>query len=513
MLRVVVSGMHKLCVYLRFVYTHADVTELLILAVRVKVLEIYIFYSTGIQIIRGKGNARVYPYDANQMERTHNQMELYALEALEKTTPQYGVKGPSILSKISHFDLVSGFVPDFLHCALLGVARQLVGLWFESRNHEDPWYIGQPSKQSLYDGCLHQIVVPKEIRRLPRSIGAREHWKANEYKTFVLYYSLIVLRGILPSQFLNHYFLFVWSVHKLLGTTISSDDLSKVEAALDVFIVKMEELYGIGNCTFNVHQLSHLVKSTKMCGPLWAVSTFTFESNNGTLKKMIQGTQYVSDQVCQTYSIMKHLPVFMQQSVQGNGHVCDVLEKLIHGKIQTRRAVKLGENLVALSKVKVQEASVEEMVTLTEAAGGVVNNILYEYNRFIWNGTVYDTDQYKSSAKRKNCYIEARHQARPSHFKIKGLVTIKKCTCPIRNHEQCGCCKNHVLICMPIRIINNRLYRCADLNLTSDFISEILECPELVVALQLSDIVRKCVKVEHATKLYLIDMPNMIEME
>ena len=171
---------------------------------------------------------------------------------------------------------------------------------------------------------------------------------------------------------------------------------------------------------------------------------------------------------------MKHLPVFMQQSVQGNDHVSDVLEKLINGKIQTRRAVKLGENLVALSKVKVREASVEEILSLTEAAGGVVNNILYEYNRFIWNGTVYDTDRYQRSAKRKNCYIEARHQGQSSHFKIKGLVTIKKCTCPIRNHEQCGCCKKHVLICMPIRIINNRLYRCADLNLTSDFLSEVL---------------------------------------
>ena len=123
--------------------------------------------------------------------------------------------------------------------------------------------------------------VPKEIRRLPRSITTREHWKANEYKTFVLYYSLIILQGILPLP----YFLFVWSLHKLLSTCISPDDLMKVKAALDFFIVKMEEHYGIGSCTFNIHQLSHLARSTEMCGPLWAVSTFTFEGKNSTLKK------------------------------------------------------------------------------------------------------------------------------------------------------------------------------------------------------------------------------------
>ena len=298
-------------------------------------------------MVCGKGYARAYPFDEAQKERTHQEMVLFAVQALEKKTPQYGVKGPSMLSRISHFDITNGFVPDFLHCALLGVARQLPSLWFETSNHENPWYIGQPSKQAIYDTNLKNIAVPKEVRRLPRSITTREHWKANEYKTFVLYYSLIVLQGILPLPFLNHYFLFVWSLHKLLGTCISSDDLMKVKAALDFFIVKIEELYGVGNCTFNVHQLSHLVaKITQMCGPLWAVSTFTFESNNATLKKMIQGTQYVSDQVCKTYAIMKTLPVFMKQSVQGNDHVNKVLQKLIHGKTETRRAVRLAENEV-----------------------------------------------------------------------------------------------------------------------------------------------------------------------
>ena len=101
----------------------------------------------------------------------------------------------------------------------------------------------------------------------------------------------------------------MWSLHQLLGTCILSGDLAKVKAALDLFIVNVEELYGVEHCSFNVHQLSHLAKSTRMCGPLWAVSTFVFESNNAILKNMIQGTQHVSDQVCETYAIMRTLPV------------------------------------------------------------------------------------------------------------------------------------------------------------------------------------------------------------
>ena len=337
-----------------------------------------------------------------QKERTHSEMEMYAVKAPKTRTPQYGVKGPSILSKLSHFDLVDGFVPDFLHCALLGVARQPVSLWFDTSNHDRPWYIGQPCTLAKYDARVKNVVVPKEVRRLPRSIQTREHWKANEFKSFVLYHSLVVLQGILPSRFLSH-FLFVWSLHKLLGTSITHQDLVKVRAALDLFIIQMEELYGVGSCTFNVHQLSHLSKSTRMCGPLWAVSTFTFESNNGILKKMIQGTQYVSEQVCHTYAIMKTLPVLMKQCVNSNENVSHVLQKLVNGKKETQRAVQLTENLVALSKAKIRYLSEEECLTMA-LAGEVVNKVGYEYNRFTWK--LYDTELYRRSDKRKNCLLK-----------------------------------------------------------------------------------------------------------
>ena len=109
-------------------------------------------------------------------------MEVLALEALRKKFPQFGVKGPSMLSKLSHFDLVDGFVRDFIHCSLLGVVQQLLSLWFDSNNHNSPWYIGQQSKHTIFECHLKNIVAPKEVQRLPMSISAQEHWKGNEYK-------------------------------------------------------------------------------------------------------------------------------------------------------------------------------------------------------------------------------------------------------------------------------------------------------------------------------------------
>jgi hypothetical protein len=331
-------------------------------------------------------------------------------------------------------------------------------------------------------------------------------------KLFVLYYSLVVLQGILPSRFLSHFFLFVWSLHKLLGTSITHEDLVKGKAALDFFIIQMEELYGTGSCTFNVHQLSHLVKSTQMCGPLWAVSTFTFESNNGILKKMIQGTQHVSEQVCHTYAIMKTLPVLMKQSVDGNENVSEVLQKLVNGKKETCGAVRLAENLVALSKAKIRNLSEEERLTMA-LAGEVVNKVVYEYNRFTWEQKLYDTELYRRSDKRKNCFIKAVNQGKDIYCKIKALVTVKKCNCDIQHHEDCHCPKHSVLMCMPLKVVSNRLFRYDHFRITSDFLLEVLESTHSVILVQLNEIVTKCVKVKLSDKVYLIEMPNMVEVE
>jgi hypothetical protein len=260
-------------------------------------------------------------------------MESSAVEALERNTPVCGIRAPSMLSNIAHFDMVNGFVPYFLHCALLGVARQFVTLWFDSKNHKQPWYIGKPSKEAIYDKHIKGIFVPKEVRLLPRSITSREHWKGNEFKTFVLYHCLLTLKDILPNVYLNHFVLFVWALHKLLGTSVSHDDIAKAEAVLNYFVLKTEQLYGISNCTFNVHQLSHLAKSTAMCGPLWAVSTFVFEDNNTCLKNMIQGTQYVSEQVCHTYALKKTLPLYLKQTVKESDKASELLQTIL-GKLK-----------------------------------------------------------------------------------------------------------------------------------------------------------------------------------
>ena len=467
---------------------------------------------SGIEIERGRGTARVYPYEQCPQPRTHESMERRAIGAIEKGVPQEGVKGPSLLSSLNHFDLVNGFVPDFLHCALLGVARQFVSLWFESKNHCEPWYIGQPTKQTQYDRLLRGITVPKEVRRLPRSITTREHWKANEFKTFVLYFSLIVLEGLLPSLYLNHFFLFVWSLHKLLSTSISPTDIVKVEAVLNYFILRTGELYGEGNCTYNIHQLSHLASSTRMCGPLWAVLTFDFEGNNAVLKNMFQGTQYIADQIGNDYVMSKAMPYLMKQHAKGNEYLLDVCEGMF-GKTRTKKATLLLNNLLALSKPRVRYLSEEETLATRIVFDCPVNRIVYEYNRFLWNEKVYDTSSYTRSTKRQNSMVKLNIAGEIHFGQLNGLVTVKhSCVCQISNHEQCNCEKDNLIFCSLFNVIDNETFKCSHFNITSEFLCEV-ELTSRIVCLRLDSIITKCVKVFKGNRLFLVEMPNMLEFE
>ena len=152
---------------------------------------------------------RYYPYRFPVVMRSARNQAAYAVEATAGN-PVKGVKGMTVADLLPTFNTVRGTVADYTHSVCQGVMRQMVDLWFNPKNHGESYYIGKEAK--LVDERLQLISPPNEIHRSPRSISKRLHWKASEWRAFI-FYSLIVLRGILPRSFLNHYFLFVYGIY------------------------------------------------------------------------------------------------------------------------------------------------------------------------------------------------------------------------------------------------------------------------------------------------------------
>lgn len=201
-----------------------------------------------------------------------------------RCTPIDGIKAISSMIALNDFDLVNGWSIDYMHCILLGVTKKLMTLWLDSKNHKEKYYI-QPKNQVILSNRIKSIRPTFEITRKPRSIFERENFKANEYRSFLLYYLRYSLNGLLEKCYIDNFQLLSSAVYTLLLEKISFEEISIVESKLKHFTDEYENLYGRHNVTINTHLLRHIGTAVRNLGPLWAQSAFGFETNNGHLVK------------------------------------------------------------------------------------------------------------------------------------------------------------------------------------------------------------------------------------
>lgn len=117
------------------------------------------------------------------------------------------------------------------------------------------------------DERMANIKVPHDFNRTVKGLAHVKHWKgmhyicwggvtymccfipsASEYRSWVLYFSLPVLQGILPDPFFTHYALLVAAMQLLLSDSISPAALQSAEQYLHRFYEMFADLYGMYNC-------------------------------------------------------------------------------------------------------------------------------------------------------------------------------------------------------------------------------------------------------------------------
>ncbi|CAH3171347.1 unnamed protein product [Porites lobata] len=225
-----------------------------------------------------KGHTHAYPFDEANLRtghgepRTHEQTLKFAAEATKESAQKgipssvKGVKGYSWFMFIPKFDIIRGIAIDYMHSTLLGV----------------PWSVCKRMKE-IEERYL-KISPPSCITRLPRSLIANfGHLKASELRTFLLFYSVPCLYGILPEEYFQHYL----HLH---------------------FCIRIKELYAARYETFNVHCLLHMTERVRDLGPLWTHSCFCFEDFNGELRSLFHGTQSVEEQIVTAVSVQQRIP-------------------------------------------------------------------------------------------------------------------------------------------------------------------------------------------------------------
>ncbi|XP_024892971.1 uncharacterized protein LOC112468153, partial [Temnothorax curvispinosus] len=189
--------------------------------------------------------------------------------AIKSGTVIMGIKNVTSLINLPFFNIIDGFVPDYLHCYLAGVAKQITECVLKLLKRSDIEQL---------NSLLLEIKVPNQLCRLTRSLKDRHQWKAREWENWLLYYSVPLFGTVVNNEILQHWLLLAESLYGLLKTSLSIEELDKIDESLHKFVLGVETLYKKRAMTYNVHQLLHISKSVYNWGPLWAHSTFPFES-------------------------------------------------------------------------------------------------------------------------------------------------------------------------------------------------------------------------------------------
>jgi hypothetical protein len=219
--------------------------------------------------------------------------------------PVHGIKNVPPVVGLPKFNCIRGFSIDYMHCVLIGVCNRLFDLYFCTSNKE---YSINPAKAKVLDKRLLEIKPPSEIARKPRSlIKFRADLKANEIRSLLLYYLPVVLDGILPKKYLEHFKILSASIFVLLKAKITDDELISCNSNLKKFVHDFELFYGKVSVTMNVHLLLHVCAAVRDLGPLWTQSAFGFETNNGCLIKGVKGTHNVLKQITSQYILKRKL--------------------------------------------------------------------------------------------------------------------------------------------------------------------------------------------------------------
>ena len=158
----------------------------------------------------------------------------------------------SILLNLPHFDVIRFHTIDPMHCIFLGISKYTVKLWKESN------ILKERDFEMLQDK-VDSMNVPPNIGRIPRKVKSGfASFTADEWKHWILIYSLFALYEVLPTRDYNCWYVFVEACQLLCQATITKMQVLHAHDLIVKFCKMFEELYGFQMCTPNMHMACDL---------------------------------------------------------------------------------------------------------------------------------------------------------------------------------------------------------------------------------------------------------------
>lgn len=224
-------------------------------------------------------NKRMAYLDLNAPLRTN--------QSFREKQDEFYHKDSSPLEEFS-FDIISTVVLEYMHNICLGVMKKLIVFWVKGKK---PVRLVNPnavSEELINLKCY----LPSEFNRLPRPLEECEHWKAVEFRTFLLYTGPIVLKGRLKKTLFKHFMLLNCAIRLLISSETCYIYNNLAKDLLKRFVFEYSSHYGEGFVGYNVHGLIHVSDFVLKHGNLDLFSAFKYENYLQFLKKSCKNDRF-----------------------------------------------------------------------------------------------------------------------------------------------------------------------------------------------------------------------------
>lgn len=196
--------------------------------------------------------------------------------------------------------MISQFPVEPMHLVDLGVMKKMLNLLLKNKTVVKLNKIDKLNMSTILLGLSPYI--PKEFARKPRSFNEVHRWKATEFRQFLLYTGVVVLKEILPLFLYNHFLLLHCTYRILLHPMAFNGDLTVVDKMIQRFVKNFSRYYGNSNVSYNVHNLLHLRECANQFGPLTDISAYPYENFMKSLKRKVKTPRHIGKQIFNQFS-------------------------------------------------------------------------------------------------------------------------------------------------------------------------------------------------------------------
>lgn len=280
---------------------------------------------------------------------------------------------------------------------------------------------------------------------------------------------------------------------------------------LDDFYSLCPELYGDRMCVLNVHLLSYMANFVHLWGPLWTHSAFGFESMNGHIKSMIHSGYKVADQLVFSVDVATTAGILADRlnDVEDERTLSFIMSSDMQ-RVSRQNMSPLFPGSYTIGAVHPSTLSTEERRILNQLTRTRINRTLI-FQRLFLNGTIIHSLQYgKQGGKQDSTVCSFRKEGTMLFGIVHKFFICDYSPVNIALIEPFQLTKQSILHTSgtPGRDI---LSRYAEIDLLSSFNFQVPKQLLPIIAVPISDITCKCIRISCKTYDYIIKIPNNFE--